>query len=459
MCLLSFSYSSVLIQEGGGEWDAAAIQSATPGMESLPLEIVTNIFVLLSLQEKVKLRRVSRYWKYMTEGQMKNVKWISTGTISCSFPSGCVTRGKEVCPEAENPAVLSHLLQLCPNVQKIDLEGSLITSDQDKVLISRLLKQMTRIKCLTWRHLELNEYSCLKELDHIRCHRISSRCLRGLLPQLEGIAFNQTNFTQWEKLPHGIRFLIEEGKEVSIDLSRLCRSDACQSLARLKINCVFPESLPVVPVFPQLLYLRIRDCHEEFNAKQLSLLKTMIENSQARELYLGVPNVLDDPLVNLRSFFSSFKKVETIRQALFIEEHQVVQHLVNNSPLVKTAELIVTSITDEVLHLLLGWKRLKKLTLASPGTLRRCTTTELLKFIEAAFSQNIEQLHVIDKLTFAKADQDELLRIMSARDLKVSFRVGKRFIDAKQRPFTKSVTRTIKSPMLLVHAHKFRSYN
>lgn len=446
------------MQAKGVELDAGRYYQP-PTMDSLPLEIVTNIFVLLSLQEKVKLRRVSRSWKYMTEGQLRNVKWITTGIMSCSFPTGCVTRGKEICPEAEQPDILFHLLQLCPNVQKIDLEGSLISAEEDKVMITKLLKQMSRIKCLTWRNLDLNENTAFSELRHIRCHQITSRCLRGLLSHLEGLAFNKACFTQWEKLPHGLKFLIEEGKDGSIDLSRLCRSDASKSLERLKINCVFPESLPMVPVFPNLLYLRIRDCHEEFNAKQLSLLKTVIENSQARELYLGVPNVLDDPLVNLKSFFSSFQKVETIRQALFIEEHQVVQHLVNNSPLVKTAELIVTSITDEVLNLLLGWKNLKKLTLASPGTLRRCTTTELLKFIDSAFSQNIEQLHLIDKLTFAKADQDELLRIMSARDLKVSFRVGKRFIDAKQRPFTKSGARTIKSPMLLVHAHRFRSYN
>ena len=444
-------------QEDGG-W---SIDRPPTRLEHLPLEIVTSIFALLSLQDKVQLLSVSQTWKRMTEDQLLRVRWISSGLASCSFPSGCVSRGREHCPQAEDPSVLRRLLVLCPNVQRLELDGSdmLAATPEARKTVSKLLQQMLRVRCLTWKHLDLNESACFEDLKHLRCNSISSRSLRSLLPAIEGLGFTSTNFRQWERMPLGLRFLIEEGKDPSIDLSRLLRSQASQSLERLKINCIFPESLPMVPVLPRLSYLRIRDCHEEFNSRQLSLLKTVIENSQARELYLGVPNVLDDPLVNLKSFFASFQKVETIRQALFIEEHQVVHHLVHNSPLVKTAELIVTSITEEVLTLLLGWKNLKKLTLASPGTLRRCTTPELLRFIDAAFTQSIEQLHLIDKLHFTRSDQDELIRIMSTRDLKVSFRVGKRFIDAKQKPFSRNTGRTIKSPMLLVHAHRFRSYN
>jgi hypothetical protein len=192
----------------------------SPDMEHLPCEIVRHIFSFISIDDRFRLRRVSKTFKTITEFHMKYVKRISSHRRAVYSPihADCYFAEPEICRAACRPECLLILLKYCKSIEclfigRIPVENDeligkvywskpadnpagpencssfvdeyfdaeererLIFSDREVVwtedLVTSafdLMQEMDFLRCLSWIELEVRIPDSLKQkLDHIFC--------------------------------------------------------------------------------------------------------------------------------------------------------------------------------------------------------------------------------------------------------------------------------------------------
>ena len=246
-------------------------------------------------------------------------------------------------------------------------------------------------------------------------------CTHPRTQNLEGLFYSHTDFSAWEDLPHGLKYL-RTGSEAKF--LPILSSRAMQTIVDLELACPIPHHLPFKPNLPQLQKLTYYSVARSSDHVQLDVMRKILDNSpKLRKLVLEI--LFDDDeyfLHYLPQFFESLTRVElTLYMVTLRKEHCIAESLekmVSNSPLTIESIIRIPNLSDEELFTMTKWTRLRKLKLYSSTSAFRGTAFSL--FVEVMFKQSLVEL-ITTNVVFSKPEQETLLETCRKLSLLVMY--------------------------------------
>ena len=352
------------------------------------------------------------------------VHGIRSDSSSCKFSPCCIHSKDKDMEYYDAPDLYSwsRVLTLCPNLKVLCLGGSLLhASDQMMDMIGRLVGGS--MECISWRDLVLHRAVSMPRIQHLSCKVISQESLSSMLPSLCCLSCRGTTFTEWERLPHGFEKL-DASSYTHVDLCRLLRAPAMQTITSL---CVFCNEIPEVMDWDaRLEHLQELRIHSRYpsrvNQQQLRVIQGIVQHCQLRLLALCLtkPEFLSN--ADIDSFFQSLPVLRSISlwSGWRINHVDEIMILVKNCPLLEKADIYFASLTDAGLQAMTGLLHLKELSMRR--SLTRVTSLSFLRFIDLLFGRSLLFLWFGGPVTFSPLQQQELITIRNAYNLRIDFR-------------------------------------